>query len=254
MGRKLIVAGNWKMNLSRAAAVALAEGVASEQASAGVEVAVFPTFPWIAPVSEALAGSEVVLGAQDCYVEDAGAFTGEVSPAALAELCTAVLAGHSERRHLLGETDVLVEQKVSAIIRNGLTVYLCVGETLEEREAGQAEAVVHRQLESGLINVDENDLDRVVIAYEPVWAIGTGLAASAGDAQEMCRSVRDWMGNRFRDEGREVRILYGGSCSPTNVPDLFSREDVDGGLVGGASLDADTFGQLIRVANDIAAV
>ena len=254
MGRNLIVAGNWKMNLSRAEAVALAEGVAGKHPTDGVEVAVFPSAPWIVPVSEALSGSQVELGAQDCYVEDAGAFTGEVSPAALAEVCTAVLAGHSERRHVIGESDILVEQKVTSILRNGMTVYLCVGETLEEREAGQAETVVYRQLESGLVNVEQEALDQVVIAYEPVWAIGTGLAASADDAQAMCRRVRDWVGNRFGDDGRGVRVLYGGSCSPSNVPELFGREDVDGGLVGGASLDADTFGKLIEAANDIAAV
>ncbi len=254
MTRTMIVAGNWKMNLSRAEAVALAEGVAEIKTTDAVEVAVFPTFPWLVPVEDALDEGSVVLGAQDCYVETAGAFTGEVSPAALAELCGAVLAGHSERRHVLGETNELVGAKVRAILDAGMTAYLCVGETLDEREQGRAKSIVEEQLEHGLAAVGTTELAQIVVAYEPVWAIGTGVAASADDAQSMCAFVRGWLGARHGDAGTAVRVLYGGSVSPANVDEIFACEDVDGGLIGGASLDAESFGALVAAAGRIAAV
>jgi len=254
MSRKMIVAGNWKMNLSRREAVELASAVAAAGVPAGVEVAVFPTFPWLVPVHEALGDSDVQLGAQDSYIEPAGAFTGEVSPVALAELCSAVLAGHSERRHVIGESDELVGKKVEAIQQAGMTAYLCVGETLEERQAGRAQEVVERQLASGLAGVDAGMLHLLVVAYEPVWAIGTGVAASAEDAQEMCAAVRQWLAARYGEPGGQVRVLYGGSVSPANVEELFACPDVDGGLVGGASLDAGSFGTLVEAAGRLAAV
>lgn len=250
----MIVAGNWKMNLGRAEAVALARGVAAHQVVDGVEVAVFPTFPWLVPVDDALGDSGVLLGAQNCYYEVSGAFTGEVSPTALAEICGAVLAGHSERRKVIGESSELVGSKVRAIIEAGMIAYLCVGETLEEREAGQAEAVVEGQLESGLRTVNAQDIHSLVVAYEPVWAIGTGVAASAADAQAMCKHVRGWLGGKYGADGHNVQVLYGGSVSPSNVDEIFACEDIDGGLVGGASLDADSFGQLIAAANRMIAV
>jgi len=254
MSRKMIVAGNWKMNLSRAEATSLAQGVARCPVHDAVDVAVFPTAPWLVPVADALSGSPVDLGAQDCYVEDAGAFTGEISPMALSEICGAVLAGHSERRHIIGESNELVGLKVKSILKNGMVAYLCVGETLDEREAGRAETVVYEHLETGLAHVGALELDRIVVAYEPVWAIGTGVAASADDAQAMCRSARDWLGERYGDAGLAVRVIYGGSVSPSNVDELFAREDIDGGLVGGASLDATSFGALIEAANRLSAV
>lgn len=254
MARKMIVAGNWKMNLGRREAVELASAVAAAGVPSGVEVAVFPTFPWLVPVHEALGDSGVQLGAQDCYTEPAGAFTGEVSPVALAEICSAVLAGHSERRHVIGESDELVGSKVAAIQQAGMTAYLCVGETLEERQAGRAQEVVERQLASGLAAVDAGELHLLVIAYEPVWAIGTGVAASAEDAQEMCAAVRQWLTGRYGEPGSQVRVLYGGSVSPSNVEELFACPDVDGGLVGGASLDAGSFGALVEAAARLAAV
>ncbi len=254
MSRRKIVAGNWKMNLSRAEAVALAQEVAQIAVSDPLDVAIFPTSPWLVPVAEALAGSSVTLGAQNCYVEDAGAFTGEVSPSALAEMCGAVLAGHSERRHIMGESNELVGRKVQSILANGMIAYLCVGETLGEREGGRAESVVYRHLETGMAHVRAQDLEHVVIAYEPVWAIGTGVAASSDDAQAMCASVRAWLGEHYGDPGLEVSVLYGGSVSPSNVDELFSRDDIDGGLVGGASLNAVSFGELIEAANRLTAV
>ena len=242
------------MNLSMAGAVELAHEIAGGVTEDTVDVAVFPTFPWLVPVSDVLDESGIVVGAQNCYYEDAGAFTGEVSPVALSEVCGAVLAGHSERRHIMGESNELVGLKVEAILRAGMTAYLCVGETLDERQAGRAETVVYRHLESGLAAVNGDRLGRIVVAYEPVWAIGTGVAASADDAQEMCRSVREWLADRYGDPGRDVTVLYGGSVSPSNADELFACDDIDGGLIGGASLEAGSFMQLVAAAGRAAAV
>lgn len=251
MTRRMIAAGNWKMNLSRDESVELARAVNELSANHGsVDVAIFPTPIWMAPVSDAIGAQSVILGAQDCYIADSGAFTGEISPAALSTLSQAVLAGHSERRHVLGESDELVAQKVQAIVRNNMVAYLCVGETLPEREDGQAQAVVERQLTSGLAEFSAESLDQLVIAYEPVWAIGTGVAATADDAQEMCASIRTWMRGKFGDAGAGVRVLYGGSVTPDNAAELFGREDIDGGLVGGASLKVESFRAIIEAASN----
>jgi len=250
----MLVAGNWKMNLGMAGAVDLARGIAGGVTEDTVDVSVFPTFPWLVPVSDVLDESGIVVGAQNCYYEDAGAFTGEVSPVALSEICGAVLAGHSERRHILGESNELVGLKVEAILRAGMAAYLCVGETLDERQAGQAETVVYNHLESGLAAVDGDRLGRIVVAYEPVWAIGTGVAASADDAQEMCRSVREWLAERYGEQGQDVTVLYGGSVSPSNADELFACDDIDGGLIGGASLEAGSFLELVAAAGRAAAV
>ncbi len=240
--RTKIVAGNWKMNTSLAEARELAAQIARGASGLnGVELAVFPPFPWIVPVSDAFADTRVQTGAQDCYIAISGAFTGEVSPWSLAGVCQLILAGHSERRHVIGESDELVGQKVDATLAAGLTSVLCVGELLDERQAGNAGAVVTRQLEAGLANVDTALLGRLVIAYEPVWAIGTGVAATPADAQEMCAAIRGWLAGRYGDAGSAVRVLYGGSVTPDNAGELFAQPDVDGGLVGGASLKADSF-------------
>lgn len=250
MSRRMIAAGNWKMNLSRDESVALARAVNDVSAKhADVDVAIFPTPLWLAPVSDAAGGQSVQLGAQDCYIADSGAFTGEISPAGLATISQAVLAGHSERRHILGESDELVAQKVQAIVRNHMLAYLCVGETLPERQAGRAQEVVERQLGAGLAECSVVSLDHLVIAYEPVWAIGTGESATADDAQEMCAFIRTWMGNKFGDPGAGVRVLYGGSVTPDNATELFERPDIDGGLVGGASLKAESFAAIIEAAS-----
>lgn len=254
MSRRMLVAGNWKMNLSVAEAVELAREITGGVADDTVDVAVFPTFPWLVPVSDVLDESRIVLGAQNCYYEDAGAFTGEVSPVALSEICEAVLAGHSERRHVIGESNEMVGLKVEAILRAGMTAYLCVGETLDERQAGRAEEVVYNHLGSGLAAVEGDRLGQIVVAYEPVWAIGTGVAASADDAQEMCRSVREWLAGRYGEQGRDVTVLYGGSVSPSNADELFACDDIDGGLIGGASLEAGSFLELVAAAGRAAAV
>lgn len=242
MSRKPIVAGNWKMNTTLDGACALAEGIASRANNiSGVELVVFPPFPWLVPVRDILQGSGVQLGAQNCYVKESGAFTGEVSPWALSGVCQMILAGHSERRHVFGESDELVGTKVDATLAAGLTSVLCVGELLDERQAGNADVVVERQLKAGLANVSSDMLPRLVVAYEPVWAIGTGVAATPADAQEMSAAIRRWMSSKYGDEGAAVRILYGGSVSADNATELFSQTDVDGGLVGGASLKAESF-------------
>ena len=253
MSRRKIVAGNWKMNLNCAEAVELAKEIAAHDDDQ-VDIALFPTFPWLVPVAEALRETAIELGAQNCYTVDAGAFTGEVSPAAISEFCQAVLAGHSERRQVIGESNALVGDKVTAILNAQLTAYLCVGETLAEREAGDASTIVFEQLETGLASVTHDHLSGIVIAYEPVWAIGTGVAASPADAQEMCQQIRGWMTDRFGESGSGVRVLYGGSVSPGNVDELFACDDIDGGLVGGASLNADSFGALIQAASRLSAV
>ena len=248
MTRRTLVAGNWKMNTSWDAAVALADGLADVTAGSNVDVAVFPPFPWLVPVRQRLEGSSVMVGAQNCYIRPSGAFTGEVSAEMLAGVCDFVLAGHSERRHVFNESDALVGEKVQAILGAGLRAVLCVGETLDEREARAAQAVVQRQLEAGLTNRSAENLASIVVAYEPVWAIGTGLAATPDDAQEMCAFIRQWLSSRFSDAGTNTLVLYGGSVTPENARTLFTQADIDGGLVGGASLNAESFRAIVDAA------
>jgi triosephosphate isomerase len=250
MTRRTLIAGNWKMHTSAAEAVALAQSIAASIDDADCEVAVFPPFPWLVAVRDAVHGSAVRVGAQNCHWEAHGAYTGEVSAGMLAECCSLVLAGHSERRHLFGETDDQVGRKVAAIQRAGLQAVLCVGETLTERQAGNAEAVVTRQLGAGLAAASTSDIERLIIAYEPVWAIGTGVAATATDAQDMCHMIRDWLVEHVGDDGSGIRILYGGSVSPANAAELLAQPDVDGGLVGGASLKAESFLGIIAAAGE----
>ncbi|HMM40503.1 MAG TPA: triose-phosphate isomerase [Thermomicrobiales bacterium] len=237
MTRTKIVAGNWKMNTTLDEARDLAAAIASgASASEGVELAVFPPFPWIVPVYAALGGSSIQVGAQDCYTQKSGAFTGEVSPWSLAGICQMILAGHSERRHVIGESDELVGQKVDATLAAGLTSVLCVGELLDERQAGEAQTVVTRQLEAGLALLGGG-----VTRSDPGGGSGRGGPAPPADAQEMCAAIRGWMVSRYADAGDSVRVLYGGSVTPENAVELFEQPDVDGGLVGGASLKADSF-------------
>lgn len=246
--RRPFVGGNWKMNTDRAGAEALARGVAETARDASAEVAVFPPFPYLLPVGEALAGSGVILGAQDVYHQPDGAFTGEVSAAMLTDCAVgAVLAGHSERRHVIGEDDRTVNKKVLAAIGAGMTGVLCVGETLEQREAGQTDEINERQTRLGLAGVSEDDLARVVIAYEPVWAIGTGRTATPEDAQDAHAKIRGVLSQLYGDRAAgSVRIIYGGSMKPDNAEALMAQPDIDGGLIGGASLKAADFGAIVR--------
>ncbi len=240
MSRRPLVAGNWKMHTGRDSAVALAAAVAAG-APSHAEIAVFPPFPWLIPVAQTLAGSVVRLGAQDCWTEPAGAVTGAVSPTMLAEICSLVIVGHSERRKLFGESDDLVATKTRAAQAAGLTPIVCVGEDLAVRQTGQAIEVVSNQVERSLAGVAPADIARLVIAYEPVWAIGTGVAATSTDAHEMAHAIRTVIRRMAGDAARSVRILYGGSVTPANAAGFMDGAEVDGALVGGASLTADSF-------------
>ena len=248
--RRKIVAGNWKMNLDRAAAEALAGAVAARRAEAdGVELVLCPPSVYIAAVGAALgragAGSPpvVALGCQNMHDKSAGAFTGEVAPPMLVDLgCRYVILGHSERRTLFGETDAAVNAKTKAALAAGLTPIVCVGESLAEREGGRTQAVVTEQVRGSLAGLSPADLERIVVAYEPVWAIGTGKVATPAQAQEVHALIRGLLASMASSEtaGR-VRIQYGGSVKPDNAADLAGQPDVDGALVGGASLKADDF-------------
>lgn len=239
-----LIAGNWKMNLNRQEAVNLARGVAAGAAAAdGVDLLVCPPSVYLDAVAGALAGSPVALGAQNVYHQTGGAFTGEVSPGMLIDVgCRYVILGHSERRHILGETDVDVNRKLHAVLASQLLPIVCVGERLEERETGQTRTVVERQLTGALAGLTAAQVSLVTIAYEPVWAIGTGKVATPETAQEVHGDLRKTLREGYNDGlAGAVRILYGGSVKPDNAAELLAQPDLDGALVGGASLKADSF-------------
>jgi len=250
--RKPIIGGNWKMNTNLATGATLAGEVATgcRDLIDACDVAVFPPFPYLQAVGLALGQQGLILGAQDVYHESDGAFTGEVSTTMLLDLnVQMVLAGHSERRHVLGEDDELVNAKARAGLAAGLTVILCIGETLEQREGGQTEEVNVRQLRGGLAGVSAEEMRGVVIAYEPVWAIGTGRTATPEDAETAHRAIRGALGELYDGAVAEAtRIQYGGSVKPENASALFAEEDIDGFLVGGASLKADAFVAIVKAA------
>jgi triosephosphate isomerase (TIM) len=249
--RRKVVAGNWKMNTTRAEAVALASAIVpSAAAFPTVGVLIAPPFPWLIPVAEVVAGSAVSLGAQNCHFEKSGAFTGEVSPPMLLDAgCDSVIIGHSERRHGLGETDAIVNKKAITALAAGLRVLFCVGELLAEREASQTEAVLERQIVEGLRDLPADRLGKLVIAYEPVWAIGTGKVATPEQAQAAHAFIRKKVAGLFGEKtAAALPILYGGSVTAESAAGLFAQPDVDGGLVGGASLKADAFAKIIAAA------
>ncbi len=252
--RKPFVAGNWKMNTDSYTSVELAERIASgameAAASGSVTVVVCPPFVYLQSVTKALSASSIGVGAQDVYYEPKGAFTGEISPSMLKDIgCTYCLCGHSERRHVIGETDELINKKVTASIVGGLLPILCVGELLSEREASQTNVVVTRHLKNGLAGLSAEKVSAVTIAYEPVWAIGTGLTATPQQAQEVHNFIRKLLGQMYNDQlAEEIRILYGGSAKPNNAAELMGQPDIDGLLVGGASLKADDFLAIIQAA------
>jgi triosephosphate isomerase (TIM) len=250
--RTPIVGGNWKMNTDLASAVELAEGVVAGCASLvkDCDIAVFPPFPYLQSVGKVLGHSNILLGAQDLYHESNGAFTGEISAEMLVDLNVAVvLVGHSERRHVIGEGDELVNLKLQAALDAGLWAILCIGETLEQREQGETEQVNIRQLTAGLDGIPVEQMRQVVIAYEPVWAIGTGKNATPDDAEAVHRVIRNEVRDLYNAEVADsVRIQYGGSVKASNARDLFSRPNIDGGLIGGASLKADEFISIVKAA------
>lgn len=246
MARRKLVVGNWKMHGSRAANAALLEGLLQARPY-GCDVAVCPPFPYLPDVASTLAASELRWGAQDCSAHEQGAYTGEVSAAMLAELgCRYAIVGHSERRTLHGETDEIVAGKAQAALARGVTPVVCVGETLAQREAGQTEAVVKRQL-SAVIHALAHCAGEMVVAYEPVWAIGTGLTATPEQAQAVHALLRQQL-RAATPRADAMRILYGGSVKPDNAASLFARPDIDGGLIGGAALKAADFVAICRAA------
>lgn len=247
--RTPLIAGNWKLFKTRAEALALIERLKPLVADVqGVEIVVAPVFTAISSVATAVAGSRIKVAAQDCYWEEEGAFTGEVSPKLLKDAgCSHVIIGHSERRQYFGETDETVNRKTKAALTAGLTVLLCVGETLAEREAGSTFGIIEAQLKGGLQDVSSTALQQMVIAYEPVWAIGTGRTASDEQAQEVHAFIRGLVAKFYSQADAEaIRILYGGSVKPENVKGLMAQVDIDGALVGGASLKADSFGAIVQ--------
>lgn len=250
--RRLMVAGNWKMHGTRASVAELIKGLRNLALPSGVDVAVFPPCLYINEVVDGLQGKSIAVGAQNSAVEPMqGALTGEIAPSQLADAgCTLVLVGHSERRQIMGERDGVLNRKFAAAQACGLTPVLCVGETLEQREAGKTLEVVGRQLGSIIEELGVGAFVNAVIAYEPVWAIGTGLTASPQQAQEVHAAIRAQLAAENAEVARGVRLLYGGSVKAANAAELFGMPDIDGGLIGGASLNADEFGAICRAAGN----
>jgi triosephosphate isomerase len=242
--RTPVIAGNWKLFKTIGESVALVNELKQLVANIhDVEIVVAPVFTALSRVSDAVEGSNVRLAAQDCYWEEEGAFTGEVAPKLLKDAgCSHVIIGHSERRQFFGETDLTVNKKARAAIAAGLTAIVCVGEMLTDRESGQTFSVLETQIQGSLAGLAADDFTHVIIAYEPVWAVGTGKTASDAQAQEVHLFIRQLIARLFNQEVADaVRILYGGSVKPENVKGLMSQPDIDGALVGGASLKADSF-------------
>lgn len=247
--RKPFIAGNWKMNTGHQVAESLVSGLVEQIGNVTtVDIAVCPPFVYLQLVAKALGSSNIAFGAQDIYFERNGAFTGEISAEMLKDVCcTYVLVGHSERRHVIGETDELINKKLVAAINGGLLPILCVGELLEEREAGKTDEVVINQLKKGLAGICEERVQAVTIAYEPVWAIGTGKTATSDQAQEVHAMIRKLLAEMYNETiAQELRIQYGGSAKPSNTAELMACPDVDGLLVGGASLKVEDFSAMIK--------
>ncbi|RMH54669.1 MAG: triose-phosphate isomerase [Candidatus Hydrogenedentota bacterium] len=249
--RKTVVVGNWKMNMTRSEALALVRSLKVKlQERPDVETGVCPPFTALAAVAELLRDTAIGWGGQNMFHEDSGAYTGEISPPMLADLgCRYVILGHSERRQYFGETDEGVAKKVAAAHRHGLTPIVCVGETLQQREAGETETVVAVQVRNGLSGLSTDQMRHTIIAYEPVWAIGTGRTATPEDANAVHATIRTLLAEMFDSMTAEtVRIQYGGSVKPSNAADLLSQREIDGALVGGASLKAEDFVAIVKSA------
>ena len=251
--RKPFVGGNWKMNTNRTTSADLTRAVVDGLARVeGVEVAVYPPFPYLLAVRSILRdrSSSIRMGAQNAYHRPDGAYTGEISIEMLKDCgATTVLVGHSERRHVIGEQDELINAKVRAVLEAGLECVLCVGETIGEREAGHTDPVNQRQVRAGLADVPGDWVNRLVLAYEPVWAIGTGKTATPDDAQAVHRKLRQLLSGLYGPEiAARTRIIYGGSVKPSNAAGLFAQPDIDGGLIGGASLKPEDFVGIVKAA------
>ncbi len=248
---RTIVAGNWKMHKDRAEALDLIMALVAEAEAlpADVDMVIAPPFPFLAMAAERVRGTRITVAAQNCHEAEQGAYTGEVSVGMLASIGVgACIVGHSERRQYFGESDAAVGRKVKALLEGGLLPIYCCGELLQERESAQHFAVVERQITEALGGLDAASLARVVVAYEPVWAIGTGLTATPGQAQEMHAHIRSTLRTQGGDVADAIPILYGGSCKPDNAAGLFTQADINGGLIGGAALEAGSFLELVRIA------
>ena len=246
--RRPVIAGNWKMHKTLGEAEALARAIkkgVGEETSC--EVVLAPPFTALASVSAEIRGSSLILAAQNAHWESKGAFTGEISLPMLEDIgCRMVIVGHSERRQFFGETDVTVNSRVRTAVNSSLQPIVCIGETLAERESGNHHSIVAQQLAGGLDGLTGRDLLRIILAYEPVWAIGTGRTASPETAQSMHSYIRSWLSEKFGDNAQEIRILYGGSVKPDNVDALMRQPDIDGALVGGACLEAESFLRIVH--------
>lgn len=244
--RKSIIAGNWKMNMTQTESVNLVQELLDLGLEGHGDVVLCVPFTSLSMVSEHIFDTNIKLGAQNVFTEDKGAYTGEISADMLADLNVKyVIVGHSERRQIFNESDEFINKKVLKLLGKGLCPILCVGESLEEREAGKEFELVKSQITNCLKNVEKSQLANIVIAYEPIWAIGTGKSASSDDAEEMCKFIRKELNSLFGSVADDVRIQYGGSVKPTSIDELMSKENIDGALVGGASLVAKDFSRIV---------
>ncbi|MFN4124120.1 MAG: triose-phosphate isomerase [Flavobacteriales bacterium] len=254
MSRKKIVAGNWKMNLDYSEALQLSNEISlfASIKEVACEIIICPPFPYLAAMHEKYPSRKFSLGAQNCADQEKGAFTGETSVNMLASVGVShVIIGHSERRSIYHETNAMINQKIKLALIKGLIPLFCIGETLAERQNGQLESVISNQLKNGLQDIDAEIAKSIIVAYEPVWAIGTGVTASPEQAQEAHELVREYLSKMYDPAtASQIRILYGGSCNAQNAAVLFSQPDIDGGLIGGASLKAEDFKAIIQAASN----
>ncbi len=247
--RRVIIAGNWKMNKTISEAIELVNGLKRELSGIdNIDIVVIPPYTALSEISDMLVDSNIELGAQDVYWEDKGAFTGKISPVMLKDTnAKYVVIGHSERRTYFGETNETVNKKLKAALKAGLLPIMCIGERLKEREAGKTFEVIKNHIEGGLKGISKGDILKIVIAYEPVWAIGTGKTATPEQAEEAHRYIREFMGKMYDDSvAQNLRIQYGGSVKPENIKELIKQEDIDGALVGGASLEIEQFVPIVK--------
>lgn len=249
MARRPIIAGNWKMNKTVEEAISIAIGLKRKFYTFGeADIVICPPFTALSKVNDEILDSSIMLGAQDIYWEEKGAFTGEISPGMLKDAgCKFVITGHSERRHVFGELDKEVNMKVKAILKHGMIPIMCIGEKLEERDNNTTFEVLERQITKGLEGISKDDATRIIIAYEPVWAIGTGRTATPMQAEEAHKFIREYLEKLYDAEiSQKMRIQYGGSVKPDNIANLMAQENVDGALVGGASLDVNSFTEIVQ--------
>jgi triosephosphate isomerase len=252
--RRLIIAGNWKMYKNISGAIELANGLSRELHNLdSLDIVLCPAFTALSSVFDIIADSNIQLGAQDVYWQDQGAFTGEVSSQMLKDAgCSFVIIGHSERRQYFHETDETVNKKIKAAIKSGLTPIVCVGETLTQREENKTLQVIDQQIQQGFKDISSQEVKDLVVAYEPVWAIGTGRNATAAQAQEVQKYIRDLLAKKYNEAiAGSIRIQYGGSVKPGNIQELIQQPDIDGALVGGASLAIDSFSQIVKICTQV---